>query len=224
MRIRHSIWFAAVAGALALTARPAAALEDKTEASTDGKGITGGVLLGAEVIMLGEAAFKVKPAWAYAVGGLVGGAGGGVAGYFIEKGGDAKVTMYMLAGGMALIIPTTVAVLSASAYEPPAGYTEDRGPTEEPTAEPPQPLPAQPAAPPPATSRSKARRKLARVGAPAVLYASEAPPALLGVGPRRVTLSVPAVEVRETYSRTELMQFGVEQKTEVRVPVFNYVF
>lgn len=221
MRIRHSIWSVAVAGALCLAVRPAAALEDKTEASTDGKGITGGALLGAEVIMLGEAAFKVKPAWAYAVGGLIGGVGGGVGGYFIEKGGDAKVTMYMLAGGMALIIPTTVAVLSASAYEPPAGFTEDRGTTEQPSAEPPQPTPAAPA---PATSRAKARRKLAKAGAPPALYAPEPPPALLGVGPRRVTLSVPAVEVRETYSRAELMQFGVKQTTEVRVPVFNYVF
>jgi len=63
-----------------------------------------------------------------------------------------------------------------------------------------------------------------RISAPAKLYAPAAPPALLGVSPSSVTLSVPAVEVRDTYSRAELMQFGVEQSTEVRVPVFNFVF
>jgi colicin import membrane protein len=50
--------------------------------------------------------------------------------------------MLMLAGGMALAIPTTVAVLSATAYEPPASYTQDRAPTDEPIAEPPQPTKA----------------------------------------------------------------------------------
>src|SRR5512135_3598911 len=128
MRTVFSISLAALAASLLVLApRTAHAGEDVAAVSPTGKGITGGVLLGGEVVMLGEAAFKVKPAWAYAVGGLAGGIGGGVGGYFIEKGandGD-KLPMYMLAGGMALIIPTTVAVLSASAYEPPTDYTED---------------------------------------------------------------------------------------------------
>lgn len=222
MRILRTITLAAVAAGLTCAARPAAAAEDKPEASTTGKGITGGVLLGAEVVMLGEAAFKVKPAWAYAVGGLVGGVGGGVGGYFIEQSASAKTTMYMLAGGMALIIPTTVAVLSASAYEPPASYTEDRGPTEEPAAEPPRP--SEPAAQPTSRRQTKPRRHLAPAAARPELYARAAPPALLGVSPKSVTLSVPAVEVRETYSRAELMQFGVQQATEIRVPVVSFVF
>src|SRR5450432_3615872 len=65
------------------------------------KGIVGGGLLGAEVVMLGEAAFSVKPAWAYLIGGIVGAGGGAVAGHYIETGADAKVSVYMLAGGMA---------------------------------------------------------------------------------------------------------------------------
>lgn len=220
MRIGQLITRAAMGAALTLVAIPAGALEDKREASATGKGITGGALLGAEVVMLGEAAFKVKPAWAYAVGGLAGGIGGGVGGYFIEQSASAKTTMYMLAGGMALIIPTTVAVLSAAAYEPPANYTEDRGPSDEPVAEPPQP-----AAPAPTSGQTKkTRKRLARRNAAPTLYAPTAPPALLGVSPSAVTLSVPAVEVRETYSRAELMQFGVKQAAEVRVPVFNFVF
>jgi hypothetical protein len=72
-------------------------------------------------------------------------------------------------------------------------------------------------------ARKKTRtRRIAR--STPELYAPVAPPALLGVGPTSVTLSLPAVEVREAFSRAELMQFGVKQATEVRVPVFNFVF
>jgi hypothetical protein len=89
---------------------PSALATGKEEASPTGKGITGGALLGAEAVMLVEAALDVKPAWAYIVGGLAGGVAGGVGGWAVEDGGDARVSMFLLAGGMALVIPTTVAV------------------------------------------------------------------------------------------------------------------
>ena len=232
MRTLHTIVVAAVASAMALVSRPALATENKTEASKTGKGITGGVLLGAEVVMLGEAAFKVKKPVMYIVGGLIGGVGGGVGGYYIEKGSsDAKVPMYMLAGGMALIIPTTVAVLSASAYEPPADYTQDKGPSDEPVAEParpgaaPAPAGAAPAAPGPESKKATKRRHIAaRDEAPAALYAPFVPPALVGAGSGSLSLSVPSVMVGSVYSRAELAQYGLKQATEVRVPVFNFVF
>jgi hypothetical protein len=72
-----------------------------------------------------EAALDVKPAWAYIVGGLAGGVGGGVGGFFVEQGDppeSARVSMLLLAGGMVFAIPTTIAILSATAYEPPAEY------------------------------------------------------------------------------------------------------
>ncbi|GMV16736.1 MAG: hypothetical protein HS104_28435 [Polyangiaceae bacterium] len=225
MRILHMLPAAAIAASLALGANPARAQsEDKTEASPTGKGITGGVLLGAEAVMLVEAAMKVKKPWAYAIGGIAGGIAGGVGGYFAEDSGDAKLSIYLLAGGMALAIPTTVAVLSAAAYEPPADVTEDRRPADEPVAEPPQP-----GAPPPppqgaqGAKRSEPRRVAKRPAEPAVLYPA-VPPALVGLSPRALTLGVPAVEVRNAYSRAELMQFGVKQATEVRVPVMSFVF
>lgn len=109
------------------------------EVSTTGKGIVGGALLGSEIVLVTEAAFKVQPTWAYLVGGLGGAAAGAVGGHFIEDSANSKTTMLMLAGGMAFAIPTTVAVLSATAYEPPASYTQDRAPADEPVAEPPQP-------------------------------------------------------------------------------------
>jgi len=227
-----------------LTLAPLAAHAE--DVSTTGKGIVGGALLGAEVVLVTEAAFKVQPAWAYLVGGVGGAAAGGVGGYFIEQEASSKATMLMLAGGMALVIPTTVAVLSATAYEPPANYTQDRAPADEPVAEPPQPsgTPATPpatpppsgtevTAPPPApvapapatptptssrpTHKSKAHRTL-----PLDYHLS--PPALIGVSSDALTLGVPAVEVRNVYSRNELAHYGVNQATELRVPVLNVLF
>ncbi len=211
----------AATAALVFLPQTASAAEDQPEASPTGKGIVGTALLGAEVVMLTEAALNVKPWWAYAVGGLAGGVAGGVGGYYIEQAsGNAKVPMYLLTGGMALIIPTTVAVLSASAYDPPANYTEDRGPVDEPVAEPPQPSGAAPA--PTGQRKAPKARRVAR--APLEMHHPVAPPALVGMGEGSLTLSVPAVEVRQTYTQQELLQYGVEQKTELRVPVFNFVF
>ena len=111
-------------GTLTLATLTLAPLVARAEAvSTTGKGTIGGALLGAEVVLATEAAFKVQSTWAYVVGGLGGAAAGGVGGYFIERSASGKTTLLMLAGGMALAIPTTVAVLSATAYEPPASYT-----------------------------------------------------------------------------------------------------
>ena len=53
---------------------------ETTEVSTTGKGVVGGTLIGAEVVLTAEAAFKVQPTWAYVVGGLGGGAAGGIGG------------------------------------------------------------------------------------------------------------------------------------------------
>ena len=235
-----------------LTLAPLAAHAE--DVSTTGKGVVGGTLLGAEIVLASEAAFKVQPTWAYLVGGLGGAAAGGVGGYFIEQSASPKTTMLILAGGMALAIPTTVAVLSATAYEPPASYTQDRAPSDEPVAEPPQPSGAPTPAPSPASapattspsgneviappppvvspppaatpatptgslprSRSHAHRTL-----PLDYHLS--PPALIGVSSQALTVGVPAVEVRNVYSRNELAMYGVNQATELRVPVLNLLF
>jgi hypothetical protein len=215
--------------------------------SPTGKGITGGALLGGEAVMLTEAAVGVKPGWAYLVGGVAGAAGGGVGGYFVEKASSAKPSLYLLAGGMALIIPTTVAVLSATAYHPPENYTEDHAPAPgEPVAEPPQatsppavapatgtapatsPAPATGPAPakPGARRNTVHRVRLAtyRSAAPLTLYQPTLPPALFGLDPGGLKLSVPAVEVSDLYNQREVQQFGVKQGTEVDVPVFNFTF
>jgi hypothetical protein len=204
---------------LATFAAPRAALAAGSEASPTAKGIVGGGLLGGEAVMLVEAAASVKPGWAYAVGGGLGAVGGAVGGYFAENSGDARLSLYLLVGGMALALPTTVAVLSATSYEP-VNYTEDRPPeADEPVAEParsdaaPAPAPAEKP-----TSRTPTTRS------PKVAAVQKLPPALLGVDEGTLTLSLPAVEVRQVYTRTEVAMLGVKQQPSIAVPVLNVVF
>jgi hypothetical protein len=204
-----------LAALAATVALPRSARADE-EASPTGKGIAGGILLGAELVLVIEAAADVEPAWAYVVGGLAGAAGGGVGGYFIEQEAEPKLPLLMLAGGMALAIPTTVAVLSATAYEPPLEYVEDEPPADEPVADPPRPVGASP------TSRTTAQRKVTTRSRP--VARAKALPSLVGVEPARITLSVPAVEIRDVYTRAEVATFGLTQGTEVRIPVLNVLF
>jgi hypothetical protein len=207
------------------------------DASPTGKGIVGGALLGAELVMVSEAAFKVKPAWAYVVGGVAGGAAGGVGGYFVEQQGDARGPMLMLAGGLAFAIPTVVAVLSSTAYEPPANYLQDQAPADEPVAEPPAPTPME-ATPPPAAAPAPAATPPADAApapAPAPtgrrylpstrrLSLKLPPPALFGFADARLALGIPNVEVAHAYTRTERLLFNAPDVAEVRIPVLDVTF
>lgn len=210
---------------------PATETRPPSFASSSGKGIIGGALLGAESVMLVEAAAGTRPAWAYAVGGGIGAIGGGVGGYFAQKigsgeGKDAAVSLYLLVGGLALVLPTTVAVLSAAEYQP-VNYTEDHPPADEPVAD--------PARSAPSSSGPQGKREApkapvaheapkARVARAAREPAIPIPPALVGLTDGELTLSVPAVEVRQMYTRTEVALYGVKQGPEVDVPVLNVVF
>jgi hypothetical protein len=224
---------AILATALTTTIGLGTAAADVNVPATSGtaKGITGGALLGAEAVLLVEAAFDVQPVWAYIAGGAAGGIAGGVGGYFIEQNVSAKTSMLMLAGGMLLVIPTAVAVASARAYEVPADYVEDRRPSDEPVAEPPAPDSPTPVAPsvqgqPGGTSsqRVRVRRLRSAPTAPAQLYSVVAPPALIGLEPERMMLSMPAIEVSDVYSGEELRQYGIAQETQVKIPVLSYTF
>jgi len=229
-----------VAGAAVLCATLAAPATAKAEESTPtGKGIAGGVLPGGEVVMAIEAAAGVTRPGAFALGALGGGIAGGVGGYFLEQSvGDAKIPSYLLAGGIALLIPATVLAFNATSYKPPADYIEDKGAVgaepvaDAPTAAPPAPAPTPApagggAATPPAqgpqsrapASRPYSFRKRALVAPP--------PPPLSSVvaySNHQLQLSLPAVEVRPVFSPQELRQFGMPQREEVRVPVFQARF
>jgi hypothetical protein len=176
-----------------------------------------------------------------------GAAAGGVGGYFIEQNASARASMLMLAGGMTLVIPTIVAVLSRTAYSPPDSYVTDKPPADEPIANPPQPdappAAAPPAAAPPAAAPAPAAPPAAAPATPASPPASSlprptrvaarhralpplelTPPALVALRPGALALNVPAVEIQDTYTRTEVAMYGVTQHTEVHIPVLNLVF
>ncbi|HMJ12270.1 MAG TPA: hypothetical protein VK524_12685 [Polyangiaceae bacterium] len=232
MRARLSSMLIAAAATMTLAlSSPSARAIGKEEASPDGKGIVGGALLGGETVMLLEAAFKVRQPWAYVVGGIAGGIAGGVGGYFAEQETDsARVPMFLLAGGLVLAIPTTVAVLSTTSYKPPANYVQDRPPADEPIAEPPQPGSAPPPASP-TTRNGKQRAPSARKAVAAARLSAYqpvprllTPPSLVGFDQGLLSLSLPAVEVRSVYTKRDVQQMGVKQETEVRIPVFNFSF
>ena len=196
--------------------------------SPTGKGIAGGALLGGEVVTITEAIVGVRAGWAYIVGGLAGAAAGGVGGYFVEQStSNGQAPMYMLAGGLALVIPAIVLSLDATRYRPEEGATEDRtpaGPPAEPgvpgasisspTSAPATTAPAAPAAPAPSP-------------APSTTPAPPAPPpqSFLDVHDGNLRLGVPLPGVGQTFSAQEQKTYGlVKNDAEVRMPVLHWTF
>src|SRR5580693_2606358 len=208
---------AALFGVIAVSAPAREARAD--EVSPDGKGIVGGALLGAEVITITESLAGARPVWAYVVGAVVGAGGGGVAGHFIENAStDGKVPMYMLAGGLALIIPAVVLSLNATRWQPEEGATEDNVPTG-PAAEPGAvggsivvgaPNGAPPAASPPAPVAPPT---------PAAPAPTPPPQSLLDLHKGALRLGVPVPDVRPVFSLAEQRQYGMRAETELRMPM-----
>jgi hypothetical protein len=206
----------AALGAVASVARDAEAQEVVTPTA---KGVVGGALLGGEVVMITEAIIGVRPVWPYLAFGGIGAVGGGVAGYFIEQSSsDGRVPLFMLAGGIALVIPTMVLTLNATRYRSPAeDNLESKAPTNEPKADPGKldgsPVQGAPGTAPAATP--------APAAAPA---GGGAPLSLFNLRNGEVRLTIPVPEVRPVFSAVERSKFGLRNETEVRVPVVNVSF
>jgi hypothetical protein len=188
--------------------------------SPTAKGIVGGALLGGEVVMITEAIIGVRSVVPYLIGGGLGAAAGGVAGYFIESSStDGRVPLFMLAGGLALVIPTLVLTLNATRYRSPSeDNVESQAPTNEPKADPGQPggapiqgVPVRTPAPAPAAP-------------PAPAAGGGAPLSLVNLNRGSWSLAVPVPEVRAVYSQAERSKFGLKNETELRLPVVNVAF
>jgi hypothetical protein len=200
--------------------------------AVDGKGIVGGALLGAELVDITIGIIGVEEAWPYFVFGGVGAVGGAFAGYGVEQAtGPAtpEPALFMLAGGLTLIVPTLVIALNATSADPPV---EEADFPDEPAADPP---PAAPGAPPGgggtvgvgvSTSQrdTPVKKDPARVARRTT--AAPAAPRMTAVDLREgdLALGLPAVQVRPLYSSQELARYGVAQGTEVRVPVLGAAF
>jgi hypothetical protein len=211
-RLAPKLGAAAVAAALALAPTNAHAQAEPAPVTADGKGIAGGILLGAEIVMIPIAAAGVDTWWPYFVFGLVGAGGGAVGGAAAEGhfGGEppAEISLYMLAGGLALVIPTVVAVLNATAYNPEDEMDVDG---DAPDADVDAPEGGGGAS---IDVETGANRSM--------------PMGLVGVDAHgkhtRLSLGVPALEVHNLYSDQEIAAYGMEQDTEYRFPVISGKF
>ncbi len=213
-----ALGLATVVGFATLTAFAPQSRAD--EVSPTGKGITGGALLGGEVVTIIEALSGVHAAWPYYVFGPVGMVGGGVGGYFVEQasGSNGQGPVYMLAGGMALVIPAIVLSLNATRYRPSDAATEDHPPASEPVADPgslkgtvvvPAAAPAAPEPPKPAATP-----------APTSLLDVR----LVGQATDGFHVGVPLPELRPMYTLREQATYGLPQRTELRMPVLAVTF
>jgi len=213
-RAAFALTSGAVAATLLLASGNASAQTVSDKVTPTGKGIVGTALLGGEVVDLTMGIIGINRGWPYLVFGGLGMVGGGIGGYFIEQ--ETKnipeVDVYMLAGGMALVIPTIVVSLNATMYKPPEGTTTEPANNQPATG----PEPVQPGTP--ATQPVQTQRKLRPMEKPH--YALS----LVDVYKGAVALGLPAVEVKPLYTRREMWTYGVEQGNEVRVPLFYATF
>lgn len=216
---------AAATFAVALAGSPteASAQEANTSGAVTatGKGIVGGGLLGAEVVCITMGAVGVSRGWPYFVFGGVGAVGGAIGGYFVEQTGSAEPSLYMLAGGLGLIIPTLIISLNATAYKPPETDRQNEPVTNEPSREAPAPAPAPMTGAPPPTTRREHRGPTLAKASPVYPHI---PLSVVDVYKGKIALGVPALELRPLYSSRELWQYGVAQGTELRMPLFKTMF
>jgi hypothetical protein len=214
---------AALLGASAVAAPLREARADNV--SPKGKGTVGGALLGAEIPTIVEGIAGVHSGWVYLISAIVGAGGGGVVGFEVEQNSnDGKAPMYLLAGGLALVIPALVLTLNATRYQPEEGATEDRAPTG-PAAEPGAPggssitaTPAAAPAPPP----------------PAPVVTPPPPPPLApqsmldvrvhsALGAFR--MGVPVPDVKPAFSVAEARAYGLKDNpSALYVPVLHVAF
>ena len=212
-------WAVASAAAVALLVQSVPAHAE--EVSGSGKGITGGALLGGEAVMLVEAIAGVKPAWAYIVGGLVGAGGGAAGGYFIEKDGSAKARRTCSREGS-----FSSSRPRSRSFKRPLTRRRKTTPKTSPSRVLRSPSPRLRTAPVPGAALPAAAPPLASLALhyhwqPAKV---KLPAGLLAMDDGAVSLAVPAVQVAPVYQMTEVQKFGLEQKHELRLPVFSATF
>jgi hypothetical protein len=248
--VRRFTWSLALAAALfvaisaALPQTASAQVAEATQIKSGYKGVLGLGLFGAELGFSIPALAGVDATWAYIVFPLVGAGGGAALGYFLFEAPTAEsspeLNVACLAIGMALIIPTMVITLSATAYDPDDEAAIEQ--TEEDTGGPvqaedyevgggaaagatggtdgaAQPAPAEPL--PPSATPPTSRRQ----GGPGLARRDSRDSGFVRVNGDGVFLGVPSIATLPMYSLEEMQRLGLrEQRSEVRVAVFSATF
>lgn len=230
---------AALAAAVVAVPREAQA----EEVTPTAKGIVGTALLGGEIVVFAEAIFGVRSPAAYLIGAGAGAVAGGVGGYFIEQSvSDGRIPAYLLAGGLALLIPAIVVALDATRYMPTEGAREDKPPANLPPSDPGKPggssvIGAEPAGgtTPPASS-TPAGTPPSGTTPPATTPPSgggggtQAPvrapvSSLFDVHGGNLRLGMPVPDFKPIMSANDRNKMGVaNQGNEVRFPVVKIAF
>lgn len=164
--------------------------------STTGKGIVGGGLLGAEVVVIGEAIAGLDQEWLYYAGAGLGAVGGATGGYFLESSMSPKVSVLVLMAGMALSIPALIVGMDATRRHWPEVDAPERS----------RDLPSDP--PDPTAGPELVWERMP----------SDAG-ALVSWSPAGLRVAVPDVYLTETYTPWERWAFALPQNTNYRVPL-----
>lgn len=211
----------------------------------DGKGIVGTALLGGEVVVFAERIFGVRSGTAYILGAAGGAVAGGVGGYFIEQAvDDGRVPAYLLAGGLAALIPAVVVALDATRYIGAEGARDDKPVQNLPASDPGKPggssVIGAPASTPSAPSPSDAPPPGGTAPAPGGTGPAPTPPAggggggtqgpqsLLNLRDGNLFVGLPVPEVRPALgalSAADRSKLGADSRgSEVRFPVVRITF
>ncbi len=239
MHIAKRMLAVATIGAAALVTHTPDAHADEIAGTP--KAIVGGAFLGAEVVIIPMGIAGVSAGWAYAVFPPLGAIAGGIGGFFMDQAYDnttktgatgtpqsAYGSTFMLAGGMALIIPAIVLMLNATRYHPSAEAKEDKAPTNVgPEANPGRSgggavIPSggsTDSSPPPKTEPTEPPKTGGGGNQPPYV-----PLSLVDVHEGSLRMGIPVPEVHNAYTMREVKELGVRQSTELRVPVFKLAF
>ena len=87
------------------------------EITARGVGVIGGIVAGAESVLVVESIIRVKPLWPWLALPAVGAIGGGIGGYKLEKASRGGA-IALLITSMVGVIPTMIAVSSARSFHP----------------------------------------------------------------------------------------------------------
>lgn len=211
--------FAAALAVGALASPSRAAAQDPmdpgpVQVDASPKGLIGLGLIGAELGLTIPALAGLDETWSLIVFPVVGAAGGAIAGHYaIDNRGNEKAAVATLMIGLALVVPSIVITVAATAYDPEDDFEEEEDAAadeagDEEAAE------AEPEAEPEPEAELDRRRRLATAGGTGMVRIHDG----------GVSLALPALSVGQVYTPQELARYGGEQATEVQLSLFSGAF